>query len=62
MSIAQIPSLTKYSNELKAKLADKTVPMKQLGRPVQYREFLERELKKVTTKLEALSFLVPSKK
>lgn len=61
-TIAKIPSLTKYAAELKAKLADKNLPEKQKNRPAQYREFLELELKKVNSKLETLSYLVPTKK
>ena len=61
MSIAKIPTLTKYAAELKAKLAD-NVPEKHKNRPDSYKEYLERELKRTTTTLEALSFLVPAKK
>lgn len=46
-------TLVKYANELKAKLESKEVPSKHVNRPNEYREFLTRELKAVTAKLEA---------
>lgn len=62
MSTEKLARYTKYANELKSKLSDKEVPSKHKNRPQQYREFLERELKTVNTKLEAIAYSMPSKK
>jgi hypothetical protein len=54
MSKEQLQRLTKYSSDIKNKLADTNLPEKQKKRPVQYRQFLERELSAVTSKIDAL--------
>jgi SMC interacting uncharacterized protein involved in chromosome segregation len=46
-------TLVKYANELKAKLESKDIPIKHVNHPNEYREFLTRELKAVTAKLDA---------
>lgn len=50
---------TKYADTIKNKLADKTLPEKQKNRPAQYRQFLERELAAVTSKIDALKMSAP---
>jgi hypothetical protein len=50
---------TKYATDIQNKLADKTLPEKQKNRPVQYRQFLERELAAVTAKIDALKMSAP---
>jgi hypothetical protein len=49
-----LPKQVKYAESLKSRLSETTIPEKHKNRPVQYREFLERELKKVNRKIEDL--------
>jgi len=53
MSKQKFVNLTKYAADLKAKLSD-TVPVKHVERPVQYKEFLQRELAKANVTVENL--------
>lgn len=62
MNKEQIPSLSKYVESLKSKLSDTDVPVKHKHRPEAYRDFLQRELKKASTKLEALKLLASESK
>lgn len=43
-----------YAEKIKSKLSETSVPEKHKNRPVQYRELLERELKKVNRKIDDL--------
>jgi hypothetical protein len=63
MSKEKVLNLTKYANELKSKLESKNLPDKQKDRPVQYKQFLNNELKSVTSKIDLLkSLLTPDSK
>lgn len=53
MSKEKLKKIVVYSEKLKSKLQDKPSD-KQSKRPVQYKEFLERELKAALSKAEAL--------
>lgn len=53
MSKEKLNSLSKYEQELKNKLAS-AVPPKHRTRAAPYVEFLERELKKTSKKIEEL--------
>lgn len=44
--------LVKYQTDVKLKLQSVTLPAKHANRPDSYKQFLERELKKVTTKID----------
>jgi hypothetical protein len=51
MSKEKIQSLTKYANDLKSKLSEKTLPEKQKNRPAQrIVQFLEKELARLRPK------------
>jgi hypothetical protein len=52
MSKEKLQSLTKYANDVKSKLSSALLPEKHKSRPVQYRQFLERELTTVNAKIE----------
>jgi hypothetical protein len=54
MSKEAIQKLTKYQNDVKSKLESKDLPAKHVKREKNYRQFLERELKTVSNKIEAL--------
>jgi hypothetical protein len=60
MSKEKIQSLTKYSNDLKAKLSEKTLPEKQKNRPATYRAFLEKELAATTATINSLKDVAPA--
>lgn len=62
MSKEKLIKLTKYSDSIKSKLAEKVLPEKQKNRPEQYRQFLERELAMVTSKMDVLKMSVDTKK
>ena len=53
MSKEKLEKLIKYSQDVKSKLESET-PKKHVGHPVEYRAFLERELKMVNKKIAAL--------
>lgn len=57
MSKEVVQKLTKYQDSVKARLETKDLSDKQKNRPRQYREFLEKELKTVTTKIESLKMV-----
>lgn len=52
----------RYQTDLKSRLDSKDVPAKHKNREASYREFLSKELKAVTAKVEALKMNEPSKK
>jgi len=54
MSKEELARQQKYADDIKSRLSEETVPSKHAHRPVQYREFLQRELKKVTAKIDSL--------
>lgn len=54
MSKEKTIKLTKYANDLKSRLSDKNVPLKQANRVKEYRQFLERELETVNSQIETL--------
>jgi hypothetical protein len=60
MANETLQRFTKYADGIKNKLAEKTLPEKQKNRPVQYRQFLERELQAVTAKIDALKMSAPA--
>ena len=61
MSKEKLIGLTKYSNELKAKLSD-TVPAKHKNRAKQYHAFLEKDLKAVNAQIDNLKLAGADKK
>lgn len=61
MSQEKLEKATKYVNLIKSKLSDPT-PEKHKDAPVQYRELLERELKKATAKADSLKLSGADKK
>lgn len=63
MSKEKLQKLNKYAEGLKSKLSDRTLPEKHKNRPEQYKQFLERELSTVNSKIEAMKISgVPDKK
>lgn len=62
MSQEKMNNLVKYSNELKNKLSNTVLPEKHKNHPVQYKLFLERELKTVNTKIDNLKMNDTGKK
>jgi hypothetical protein len=54
MSKEAIQKLTKYQGDIKSKLESKDLPAKHVNREKNYRQFLEREYKSVSAKIEAL--------
>jgi SMC interacting uncharacterized protein involved in chromosome segregation len=62
MSKEKLERYIKYANELESRVSNKEIPSKHKHRPNQYKEFLDRELKAVKKKLEALAYSVPAKK
>lgn len=54
MSKEKLMKLTKYAEDVKSKLSSTTLSEKQKNRPVQYKQFLERELSAVSKQIEAL--------
>lgn len=54
MSKETLIRLTKYANDLKAKLAEKTLSKKNKNSEREYRQFLEEYLVQVTSKIETL--------
>jgi hypothetical protein len=61
MSQEKFEKTNKYLNSVKGKLSDPKVPSKHENRTVEYKEFLERELKKTTTKASDLKLTVEKK-
>jgi hypothetical protein len=49
----KIKKLNTYLSSLQAKLSDPT-PLKHLGRPIQYRQFLQNEIQSTKSKLDSL--------
>lgn len=63
MSKEVLQKLNKYADGIKSKLAEKTLPEKQKNRPAQYKQFLEKELSQVNSKIESMKISgVPDKK
>lgn len=62
MSKELLQKHTKYAESLRSRLSDKTLPEKHKNRPVEYKQFLERELQAVTSKIEFLRTGVSDKK
>lgn len=62
MSKEKVLSLTKYANDVKSKLSDKELPPKHKNRGLQYKQFLEKELAQVSSKIENLKVSGDSKK
>jgi hypothetical protein len=62
MSKEKLQRLTKYADSLKNRLAEKTLPEKQKNRPIQYKQFLERELSTVTSQIESIKMSGADKK
>lgn len=52
MNKEKIVSLSKYLTECKIRLTDKSTPAKHKNRDAQYREYLQREIKKTSDKLK----------
>lgn len=63
MSKEKLISLSRYSETLKNRLADPVIPEKHKNRANEYRQFLQFELKAVTTKIDYLKMnTTPDKK
>lgn len=62
MSKELVQRLSKYADSVKSKLADSNLPAKQKSRPAQYKQFLERELQSVSSKIESLKMSDTGKK
>lgn len=58
----KLAKLIKYAENLKSRLSDTTIPAKHVKRPQAYKEFLERDLKKTTIKIDALKLTTEGKK
>jgi hypothetical protein len=54
MSKEVIQRLSRYQADVKSRIDSKDLPAKHKNREPQYRQFLEREYKTVTAKIEAL--------
>ena len=62
MSKELLQKQVRYQNDLKTRLTDK-VPAKHVSREKEYRQYLQRELKTVTAKVDYLKMnVVPDKK
>lgn len=61
MSKEALIKLNKYADDLRNKMSA-PLSAKQKKRPTEFKQFLERELKAVTTKIDALKLTEPSKK
>jgi hypothetical protein len=59
MSKEKLNKLTRYADGLKERLAS-PVPEKHAVHPVPYKQFLGRELKATTAKIETLKLVVPA--
>lgn len=54
MNKEKIVSLTKYVNDLKARLEEKSLPIKHKNRQETYKQFLRNEIASTSTKLDKL--------
>ena len=62
MSKEKVQKLTKYVSDLNNRLSSTTLPAKQVNRPDSYKQFLQKEIKMASVKLESLKMSEPAKK